>query len=97
MFLSVILDPNATSSIREKVSNDQWDSVDRLTERVPGKVISDKIRLEEGAHLRITRTGMIQDEEVNLESYHVDDNWGDNETSNTSSPVPKLVPLFPSS
>ena len=68
-----------------------------LTKGVPGKVISDKIRLEEGAHLRITRTGMVQDKEVNLESYHVDDNRCDNETSNTSAPVPKLVPLFPSS
>ena len=94
MFLSVSLDPNATSRIREGVSNDQWDSVNGLTQRVPGKVISDKIRLEEGAHLRITRTGMVQDKKVNLKGYHVDDNRGDNETSDTSSPVPKLVPLF---
>jgi hypothetical protein len=38
---------------------------------------------------------MVQDEEVNFESYHVDDNRGDNETSNTGSPVPQLIPLFP--
>jgi hypothetical protein len=38
---------------------------------------------------------MVQDEEVNLESYHVDDNRGDDETSDAGSPVPKLVPLFP--
>ena len=68
---------------------------DGLTERIPSKVISDEIRLEQGAHLRIARTGMVQDEEVNFESYHVDDNWGDNETSNTGSPVPQLIPLFP--
>ena len=36
---------------------------------------------------------MVQDEEVDLECYHVDDNWGDDETSDAGSPVPKLVPL----
>jgi len=38
---------------------------------------------------------MIQDEEMDLERYHVDDNRGDDETSDTGPPVPKLVPLFP--
>lgn len=36
---------------------------------------------------------MVQDEEVNLESYHVYDNRRYNEASDTGSPVPKLVPL----
>jgi len=36
---------------------------------------------------------VVQDEEVNLEGYHVDDDRGDNETSNAGPPVPKLVPL----
>jgi len=40
---------------------------------------------------------MIQYEEVNLESYHVDDNRGDDETSDAGSPVPNLIPLFPCS
>ena len=40
---------------------------------------------------------MVQDEEVDLESYHVDDNRSDNETSNAGPPVPKLIPLFASS
>ena len=78
-----------------KVNGAQGVGAVGLTERIPGEVVSDEVRLEEGAHLRISRTGMVQDEEVNLESYHVDDDWSDDETGDTGSPVPKLVPLFP--
>ena len=75
------------------VSNNQIAGVDGLTERIPGEIVSNKICLEQGAHLRVSGTGMVQDEKVDLESYHVDDNRGNNETSNAGPPVPKLVSL----
>lgn len=67
--------------------------IDGLTQRVLGEIVSNKICLEQRAHLRIARARMVQDEEVNLESYHVYDNRGYNETSNTGTPMPELVPL----
>lgn len=36
---------------------------------------------------------MIQDEEVNLKGYHVDDKRGNDEAGNAGPPVPKLVAL----
>lgn len=44
------------------------------TERILGEVVSDKIRLEEGAHLSVTGTRVIQDKEVGFEGGHEDDN-----------------------
>jgi len=96
MFLSVTFDPNATSRTTGEMSATIGLVYgDMLTEGIPGEVVSDKIRLEEGTHLRVSRPGMIQDEEVDLERYHVNDDRGDDETSDTGTPVPKLVPLFP--
>ena len=36
---------------------------------------------------------MVQDKEVDFESYHVDENRSDDEATNAGSPMPQLVPL----
>ena len=44
----------------------------RRTERILREVVSDQIRLEEGAHLGITRTGVVENHEVDFEGRHED-------------------------
>ena len=63
----------------------------RRTERILREVVSDQIRLEEGAHLSITRTGVIEDHEVDFEGRHEDQDGDDNETCYSSAPMPCLL------
>ena len=43
-----------------------------LTKWIFAKIIANKICLEERAHLRVARTRVIEDQEVDLEREHVD-------------------------
>lgn len=43
-----------------------------LAEWVPMEVIALEISLEQRAHLRVTGTGMVKDQEMNFETSHVD-------------------------
>ena len=42
------------------------------TQRILVEIISDEIRLEKGAHLRVTWSRMIQNHEMELEGRHID-------------------------
>ena len=64
-----------------------------LTKRRRGKVVANQVGLEQGAHLRISGTGVVQDQEVYLERAHVNQDWQDDETCYTGTPVPALIPL----
>jgi hypothetical protein len=61
------------------------------TQRVLAKVVADEVRLEEGAHLRVARPGVVQDDKVQLERGHVDDKRKDDEACHPSDPMPGLV------
>lgn len=43
------------------------------TERIKSKVVSFQVSLEQRAHLSITRTRVVQDDEMDLETNQVDD------------------------
>lgn len=59
----------------------------RHTKGVLGKVVPDEVSLEEGAHLRVSRTGMIKYEEVHLERGHIDDYRQNDKAQATCDPV----------
>ena len=50
---------------------------ERRLERVLRKVVAVQVRLEERRHLRVARTGAVQDQEVDLERQGVDAEWND--------------------
>ena len=63
------------------------------TQRVLVEGVSNKVRLEERAHLGIARTGVVEYQKVHLEGCHVDHYRQHNEACDASSPVPNLVAL----
>jgi hypothetical protein len=68
-------------------------SISELTKRVPAKVISNKIRLEERTHLRVSRSRMIKNQEMNLETRHINTDRQHDQACYPSSPMPRLVTL----
>jgi hypothetical protein len=65
-----------------------------FTKRVFREVIADKIGLEQGTHLGITGTGMIQHHEVNFEGRHEDEDWNDYEANYSCAPMFDLISLW---
>ena len=63
------------------------------TQGIVGKVVANKIRLEQRAHLSITGTGMIEDHEMNFEGSHVNKDRQDDEACNPRSPMSGLIAL----
>lgn len=87
MFLSVILEPYATSNVSSGERNHAIKSDVLQTKWVFVKVVANKMGLKERAHLCIPRTGVVQDEKVDFETGHVDDNGQDDQTENPRSPM----------
>ena len=63
--------------LKEGESPDNLGKAILHTERVLVEFISDKVGLEEGAHLGVTRPRVVQDHEVDLEGSHEDENGND--------------------
>ena len=64
-----------------------------LTERIACEIITNEMGLEERAHLGITWTGVVEDQEVHLEGGHVDQNREHDEAPDAGCPMPDLVAL----
>jgi hypothetical protein len=62
MPFSVIFEPNATSGYF--ISGIPIHTPKKSTSWVLGKIIADKLRLEQRTHRRIARTRMIEDKEM---------------------------------
>ena len=45
------------------------------TKRIFCEIVTLQVSLEKGAHLSVTRTGLVQDQEVNLEADKVNEKW----------------------
>lgn len=88
MFLSVILEPYAISNAHCPVSIIKPSDHDVIrTKWVLVKVVANEMCLEERAHLCISRTRVVQDEEVYFEKGHVDKNGKDDQTEDPCPPV----------
>lgn len=64
-----------------------WKGKGRRTERVLGKVVALEVGLEEGAHLRVARARLVEDEEVDLEAQRVDAERDDDKAQDPRDPV----------
>jgi hypothetical protein len=65
----------------------------KQTQRIFRKIVSDQIGLEKGTHLSISRSRMVEDQEMNLERSHEDQNRDNDEAKYTSTPVFRLLSL----
>jgi hypothetical protein len=90
MFFSVRRDPKAGSAgagTRQRRLECGIRGKAGRTERVLSKVVSFKMRLEERAHLAVSRSGVVEDEEVKLEGEGVDAERNNDEAKDACNPV----------
>ena len=71
----------------------KWGTLLPHTEGVLAEGVADEVCLEERAHLSITWTGVVEDQEVHLEGGHVDQNREHDEAPDAGCPMPDLVAL----
>lgn len=93
MFFSVTLLPKAASACTAD-QTESFVSLDSQSHReiartkwVVGKVVAVQVCLEQRRHLRVARSGAIEDEEVQLEAEHVDRERERNQAHAASYPV----------
>jgi hypothetical protein len=60
-------------------------------QRILVEIVPDEVGLEERAHLRVTGSGVVEDQEVNLERGHEDQNRDDDEADDAGRPVVYLL------
>jgi len=63
------------------------------TWRTLGEVVANEVSLEQRWHLRVSRSRVVEDEEVCLEGRHEDGEGDDDEANHTRCPMIELLPL----